>query len=274
MAFFLMNTVQGMFLAFWSALWISVAGFFSIFSREFPLVLARRAWGPGLIWGSRARVTVEGAERLDARAPYVFVMNHQSMFDIAVAFAVVPRNLRFIAKKILLFVPFIGFYLWRMGMVLVDRKNPKDAYQRLEKAVAQLKAGDCFLAYPEGTRSSDGKIHAFKRGCFITAVQAGAAVVPVAIDGSGVVLPRGGFKLRPGPVRVAIGAPIPTTGLTEQDVSDLVRRTRSQMIALHRSIGGLGGDETLRSAPEVPIVRRDDVADEAVEGLQCPEARP
>src|SRR5262245_21297176 len=95
---FLLNTAQAVFLAFWSALWISVAGFFSIFSRELPLVFARRAWGPGLIRASLAKVVLEKSAELDPRTGYVFVMNHQSMYDIAVAFTFIPRNLRFVAK--------------------------------------------------------------------------------------------------------------------------------------------------------------------------------
>jgi 1-acyl-sn-glycerol-3-phosphate acyltransferase len=269
---FLLNSAQAVFLAFWSALWISVAGFFSLFSREFPLVLARRAWGPGLIRASLAKVVVVSAAELDPRKGYVFVMNHQSMYDIAVGFTVIPRNLRFVAKRILLFVPFIGFYLWRMGMVLVDRKNPRDAYSRLGRAAQQLRNGDCFLAYPEGTRSVDGKIHAFKRGSFVTAIQAGAPVVPVAIDGSGQVLPRGGFNLRPDVVRVAIGAPIPTTGLTDADVPALIRRARSEMIALHRSIGGLGGDEEESAASS--ILASENSGEESIEEMPWQEARP
>lgn len=256
LGWFLLNAAQAVFLAFWSALWISTAGFCSIFSREFPLMLARRAWGPGLIRASLATVKVEFAGELDPKAPYVFVMNHQSMYDIAVAFTYIPRNLRFVAKKILLYVPFIGFYLWRMGMVLVDRKNPKEAYSRLGRAAEQLRNGDCFLAYPEGTRSMDGKVLQFKRGSFVTAINGGAAVVPVAIDGSGRVLPRGGFNLRPSLIRVAIGKPIPTTGMTEADVPALVKRARSELIALHRGIGGLGGDDdpqSIEDSSDMPV---------------------
>jgi 1-acyl-sn-glycerol-3-phosphate acyltransferase len=255
---FLLNAAQAIFLSFWSAFWISTAVLVSIFSRELPLVLARRCWGPGLIWASLAKVTVEFEQPLDQKLPYVFVMNHQSMYDIAVAFAKIPRNLRFVAKRILAYVPFIGLFLWRMGMVMVDRKDPKSAYEKLKAAADKLRGGDCFLAYPEGTRSSDGKILSFKRGSFLTAIQAGAAIVPVAIDGSGKVLPRGGFKLRPGPIRVAIGAPIPTTGMSEDDTELLVEKARDAMIALHVGIGGLGGDKKPLPpgrAPKSPAAR-------------------
>src|SRR5262249_48885786 len=119
---FLLNAAQAFFLGFWTVLWISIAGFASIFSREWPLILARRVWATGLIRASLAKVVVEGAEGLDENTPYVFVMNHQSMYDIAVAFAVIPRNLRFVAKRELAFVPFLGFFVWRTGMVFVDRK--------------------------------------------------------------------------------------------------------------------------------------------------------
>src|SRR5439155_23825972 len=97
-------------------IWISAALIVSIVSRDLPLVMARRIWGPGLIWGSRARLEVVPGGALGG-GPYVFVMNHQSMFDIPAAFAHIPINLRFVAKKILKSVPFIGWYMWRTGMV-------------------------------------------------------------------------------------------------------------------------------------------------------------
>ena len=200
----------------------------------------------GLLAASFVRLDVQTSRLLDPNTPYVFVMNHQSMMDIPVAFAAIPRNLRFVAKKILRYVPFIGFYMRRTGMVLVDR-HAKSAYQNLGRAVEQLRAGDCFLAYPEGTRSVDGSIHSFKRGPFVTAVQAGVAIVPIAVEGSGRALARGGFNVRPTTVRVVIGDPIPTAGLSEADVPALIRRVRSAMIGAHCAIGGAGGTEELVS---------------------------
>src|SRR5689334_12185216 len=130
-AWFLFNVVQAVFTGTWTALWITLAGIASIFDGELPLVMARRIWGPGLIWAAGGRVVIEGGDSLDPNASYVFLMNHQSMIDIPVAFAVLPKNLRFVAKSVLKYVPFLGFYMWRTGMVFVDRNNPAQAYSSL-----------------------------------------------------------------------------------------------------------------------------------------------
>lgn len=259
--YWVLNMAQALFLGLWSALWITIAAFVSLFDRELPLVLARRAWAPGLIWASLVEVRLVESATLDPSTAYVFVMNHQSMFDIAVAFRVIPRNLRFVAKRVLRLVPFLGFYMWRTGMVFVDRRNPGQAYERLDEAVARLRQGACFIAYPEGTRSTDGCIKPFKRGPFLTALRAGAPIVPVAIEGSSQVLPRGGFRLRPGVVRVRIGEPIPTAGAPEERVRDLVQAVRSELIRLHHSIGGRGGAKGDRRA-DIGLVARFPVGDD------------
>nr|AYC79482.1 hypothetical protein [uncultured bacterium] len=190
-----------------------------------------------------ARMKVGPRATLDPHGPYVFVMNHQSMFDIAVAFSYIPVNLRFVAKKVLKSIPFLGWYMWRTGMVFVDRGNRGQALRSLRRAGAQVRAGATILAYPEGTRSTDGSVLPFKKGPFVVAIEAGVPVVPVAIDGSHKLLPRGGFNLRPGEVRLAIGEPIPTEGLSQRDVEALIRKVRDALIDLHVTLGGLGGDK-------------------------------
>ena len=204
----LVNLAQALFLVSWSCFWIAVAGLVSLVSAEWPLVLARRAWAPGLIAFTGARVEVVPGAKLDAPGPYVFVMNHQSMFDIPLAFAMLPFNLRFVYKRSLLFVPVLGFYLWRTKMIPVDRSNAEQAYASLQAGVRGLKAGRSIIAFPEGTRSP-GRVRPFKRGAFLLAQAAGAAVVPVAIEGTGDVLPPGTFKVRARKVRMKIGEPIP-----------------------------------------------------------------
>lgn len=208
----LVNFVQALFLVTWSFFWIVVAGLASLFSSEWPLVLARKAWAPGLIAFTGAQVEVLPGPELNSEGPYVFVMNHQSMFDIPLAFAKLPFNLRFVYKRSLLFVPVLGFYLWRTKMIPVDRSRAEQAYASLQVGVLRLKAGSSILAFPEGTRSP-GRVRAFKRGAFLLAQAAGAAVVPVAIEGSGEVLAPGTFRVRARKVRMKIGDPIPTVGL-------------------------------------------------------------
>ena len=248
-----LNAFQAVFLVAWSMFWISLALILSVLTlnRSLPLAMARRCWAPGLIWGAGVRLRVEPLPRVDWSAPHIFVMNHESMIDIPIAFAVLPPNIRFVAKKVLKYVPFLGWYMWLTGMVFVDRTNRSQATGSLTKAGAQIRNGATILAYPEGTRSVDGTILPFKKGPFVVALAAGVPVIPVAISGSGRVLPSGGFSLRAGEIRVKIGAPIETLGRPPGDREALLREVRSAVIALHREIGGAGGDDEAIAAPGV-----------------------
>lgn len=241
MGSFFLNLIQALFAAFWSAFWISAALVASIFSSELPFVFGRKGFGPGLIWGARAKVEVHGVPPLDPQKAYVFVMNHQSMFDVPLALAVIPLNIRFILKKSLKYVPFIGWYAWRTKMVFVDRSNPDSAYQSIEQAVQRLRDGVSILAFPEGTRRS-GPLGPFKRGPFVLAQAAGVEVVPIAAEGAGRILPPGGFKVRGGPVQVRFGAPMATHpyGNSSEEIDRLRRDVRDVMARMHREIGGDG----------------------------------
>ncbi len=239
----LVNTGQALFLAGWSVLWISTALVVSVFSSELPLWLARHAWAPGLAWAAMADLERAPGAALERGKPYVVVMNHQSMFDIVTAFALVPVNLRFVAKAVLKYIPFLGWYMWRTRMIFVDRSNRVQAITRLKRAGDQVRRGAVVLAYAEGTRSTTGAIMPFKKGPFMLAVQAQVPVVPLAIEGADRVLPAGGFRLRPGKVKLRIGEPIATTGLGLGDVEYLMKQVRDALIDLHVSIGGAGGDK-------------------------------
>jgi 1-acyl-sn-glycerol-3-phosphate acyltransferase len=239
----LLNIWQALFLATWTALWISIALVASVFSAELPLWMARHCWAPALLFAVFSEYEVKQRATLDPDRAYVFVMNHQSMLDIPVAFAFIPVNIRFVFKKILYWVPFLGWFIWRTKMVPVDRKKPQQAYGSLSVGVRRIRDGISIIAYPEGTRSTKGEILKFKRGPFVLAQAAGVPVVPVTVEGTGKVLPRSGFKIRPGKVRLSIGEPIETTdfGSSNKEIDRLRRRVRDSMIEMHLELGGAGG---------------------------------
>jgi 1-acyl-sn-glycerol-3-phosphate acyltransferase len=211
-------------------------------SPETSLAMARHLWGPPLRFVARVKLLREPLPDIDFSKPHIYVMNHQSMFDICAAFICIPANIRFVAKESLKYVPFLGWYMWAMGMIFIDRGNHLKAVRSLERAGKRIRDGANILVYPEGTRSTDGRILPFKKGPFVLAIRAGVPIVPVAIDGSGACIPKGTLHFRPGTVRVKLGEPIPTAGLTDADRDALVRRVRDSLIALHESIGGAGGD--------------------------------
>lgn len=237
------NFLQALWLASFTVFCFFCVTLFLIvtFSRRLPLYWARKVWGPINIKAAFARFEVEGREHVGA-GPCVVMMNHQSLLDIAVAFAACPGPIRFIAKRETIFIPFVGWYMWAMGMVFVDRRNLPRAIAALRKGAQALKGGGVLFAYPEGTRTKDGTIGPFKKGLFMLAIEAGVPIVPCACEGAGRVLPVQGWHPRPGTIRVKFGAPIPTQGYDASTRDVLIAKVRDAMIDLHEEIGGLGGD--------------------------------
>jgi len=154
-------------------------------------------------------LTVEGLHRLDPQRQYLFVVNHQSNFDIPVLVQALPQfQLRWIAKKELLRIPFFGWAMWAAKHIPVDRTDSLDALKSLKIATARIAAGISVVVFPEGTRSPDGRLLPFKRGGFLLALKTKTPIVPVTINGTGKLLGRGEWRVRPGAIDVTIGAPI------------------------------------------------------------------
>ncbi len=175
------------------------------------------------------RVSVEGALP-PAPAAFVAVPNHQSLVD-ALAIAWLPRDLKWIGKREVFLVPWLGWAFHLAGYVPVlrgDRESGSVALRRLRRYLARgLPVG----LFAEGTRSRDGSLRAFKAGPFKLAIEAGVPIVPVAIHGAGEALAADTLRLRPAHLRVAILPPEPTTGLTVADVDALRERVRARLAA-------------------------------------------
>jgi 1-acyl-sn-glycerol-3-phosphate acyltransferase len=241
LAWALLNTVQAILLAPWTVFCSLSAVVLWPFGRDLPLVMAR-IWSRPLLWLGIARLQIERTAEIDWSRPHIYMMNHQSMLDIPVAFLAVPTPLRFIAKRSLSHVPFLGWYMRATGMIFVDRGRSSQAIASLQAAAARIRDGASIIAFPEGTRSRDGAIHPFKKGTFVVAIEAQVPIVPMAVHGASYVLPPDGFQVRPGKIRVKVGAPIPTAGLTVEDRDALAQQVREEVIRLQRSIGGPGGE--------------------------------
>ncbi len=228
--------------AAWCALWISLAMVVAIFSAEGALAMARLFWARPIFRVASSRLAVEPLPDVDWKQPHIFVMNHESNLDIPAACAALPANLRFVGKHSLAYVPFIGWYMWVTGMPFVNRSSRPQAVASLRRAGERIRAGANILAFPEGTRSRDGKILPFKKGPFALALEARVPIVPVAIQGSGKVQPATEWLVYPGVIRVKVGQPISTEGRDPEDREGLAREVREAVIRLHREIGGAGGD--------------------------------
>ena len=231
----ILNAFQALYATLVTMLGFPVALLLGLLSGpRLPLRMAAWYWAPLLFLGAGARLRVEGAERVDWSRPQVLVANHASMMDIPALFRAVPVPLRFVLKREMERVPLIGWYARMMGMVFIDRGNARDAKRKLGDAAGKLRDAATFAAFPEGTRSKDGSIGAFKGGALQLALEAGVPVVPVAIIGAGEVLPPSGFRVRPGGILVRFGAPIETTGMTPQDRNVLAQLARDAVLALRQ----------------------------------------
>jgi 1-acyl-sn-glycerol-3-phosphate acyltransferase len=129
------------------------------------------------------------------------------------------------------------------GFIPVDRKNRERAIAAVEKAVEAIKAGNSFLAYPEGTRSPDGRLQPFKKGVFVMAIKASAPIVPISISGTSHVMRKGEVAIRPGTVRITMHDPVPTEGCTLEDRGKIIERVRAAIMT------GLTKEEQPLEAP-------------------------
>ncbi len=166
-----------------------------------------RVWSRLVLLMSRVRVEVEGLERLP-EGPVIFISNHASQFDIPVLTACLPKQFRFVVKQELFKIPLFAMAMRRTGYIPIDRRGGKAALKSLLTAGERLKAGKSLVIFPEGTRSPDGRLRPFKPGAFILAMKMDVPVVPVAINGSHKILPKGSLKIRSGTIGVRIGDPI------------------------------------------------------------------
>jgi 1-acyl-sn-glycerol-3-phosphate acyltransferase len=184
-----------------------------------------RAWSFLILRTTGVRVAVEGLERLTPGRTYVFVSNHQSIYDIPILFWLLRHQLRIIAKSSLGRFPFLGWHLRRTGHMLVDRRRPDRA--AIFGWASRLTAnGLSLIVFPEGTRSQDGHVAKFKGGSFLLALEAGLPVVPLSVVGSRHVMRKGRLAVYPGRVKVVVHAPIDTTDLAGSDPRAFGARVR------------------------------------------------
>jgi 1-acyl-sn-glycerol-3-phosphate acyltransferase len=184
-----------------------------------------RTWSWLILATTGVSVDVRGLEHLNPARTYIFVSNHQSIYDIPVIFANLPYQLRIIAKESLGSFPFLGWHLRRSGHLLVDRKRP-DRAGILGRWRALVKEGLSLIIFPEGTRSADGRLAPFKAGSFLLAIEAKLPIVPVSVDGTRLVMHKGELTTRPGAVRLTLHPPVETEALDVSAARDLAEQVR------------------------------------------------
>jgi 1-acyl-sn-glycerol-3-phosphate acyltransferase len=172
-----------------------------------------RAWSKFILWLFGIKIHVQGTEHLEHGKHYIYVSNHASMFDIPAVVVGIPDDIRFVLKKELTKVPIWGWALKYGYYISIDRGRARDAAKSLEEAVERMRTGASVILFAEGTRTRDGKLQPFKRGAFSLAARSGVPIVPVAINNTFGILPKGSTHARPADITMVLEKPIPTAGV-------------------------------------------------------------
>jgi 1-acyl-sn-glycerol-3-phosphate acyltransferase len=156
------------------------------------------------------RVRVEGIENIPNRT-CVFASNHVSNVDPIATVSFIPRRIAILAKKQVFKIPILAKGMRMCQMVPVDRKDKESAAASVNTAIETLRSGTSFLVYPEGTRSEDGRLRAFKSGTFVMAINAEVPVVPISLGGTQRLMRKGEWYIRPGDVTLRFGPAVDST---------------------------------------------------------------
>jgi len=208
--------------------WAVVFSFFA--NAENNVHKLANLWGRILLAICNTKVEVIGKENILKSRPQVFMANHQSDFDILITLAYVPGQFRWIAKKELFSIPVFGRAMRGAGYIEIDRQNHEKAMQSLDLAALRIRQGKSVMTFPEGTRSRDGEIKAFKQGTFYLAIQSGVPIVPITIIGSGNIMRKRSLKINPGKIKLVIDKPISTKDYTLENRQELIHKVRQIII--------------------------------------------
>jgi 1-acyl-sn-glycerol-3-phosphate acyltransferase len=193
-----------------TVLWASISLLGSLLARGGRLQhFCMRRWSVDNLWLSRVRVEIEGLEHIDSIRPQIIVANHSGLHDILALAASLPVQFRWIAKKSLFRVPFMGWHMQRSGYIPIDRDNPREAAKSILEAAELIRGGINAIAFPEGTRSRTGDLGTFHSGAFALALRAGVPLVPITLEGSYRVIMPKTLQVNPGTIiRIKIDRPI------------------------------------------------------------------
>ena len=188
-----------------------------------------RVWAKLIMNSIFSPFTVTGLDQIDPSKPHVYAVTHASALDIPALYAYLPFQFRILYKKELRSYPIVGWHLKRSGQVCVDQQNPTRSVGQIKSALRTLKGGMPLVIFPEGGRTPDGRIQPFLPGAFFLAIKAQVDIVPIALRGMYDLLPMNTYHIKPRPLEMRVGKPIPTEGLTLRDMEMLSERVKKAM---------------------------------------------
>lgn len=190
-----------------------------------------RFWSRMNLAFAGVRVSVKGKENIHPRNSYIVMSNHQSLVDVWVAIAYLPLQLRWVMKMELRKVPVFGLACERMGHIFVDRKSANQSHENLAKTKRKFENGASVFFFPEGSRSTDGQLKPFKKGGFYLSLLHSIPILPVTINGTREILPKGSMKWKPGQAEMIIQPPVSPTTFKMEDKAPYIEAVREKILA-------------------------------------------
>ena len=182
-------------------------------------------YSPGRIWSRLTchilllPIKVNNNTQVKTNQSYIFVANHQGAFDIFLIYGFLGRNFKWMMKKSLRSIPFVGKACQSAGHIFVDKSGPKKIQETIEQARHTLIDGTSLVVFPEGSRTFTGKMRPFKKGAFQLADELQLPIVPLTIDGSFEILPRTGKFIKRHRMTLTMHDPIDPQGQGPEDIT-------------------------------------------------------
>jgi 1-acyl-sn-glycerol-3-phosphate acyltransferase len=195
-----------------------------------------KLWGKVALLVNGVKVRIEGMGHLNGKGPYIFMSNHQGIYDIFALLGHLPYQFKWLAKKELFSVPFLGWTMAAVGYISIDRGGTRDTVEAMNEAAQKIRDGMSVVIFPEGSRSPDGSIQPFKKGGFTLAIKSKVPIVPVAISGSRAIMPKDKLTAISGEIRILVAHPIETENSALKDREVLMKKVRETISKNFRSI--------------------------------------
>jgi len=172
-------------------------------------------------------VEVTGIERIESDRAYVFLANHLSFLDGPLIIRLIPQPVKVIFKKEIMRLPVIGLAMKQVGFIPVSRRSGETGGGSVNKATRVIKEKGCsFLVFPEGTRSRNGKLQAFRSGGFYLALNSRVPIIPITIRGTHELMQKGSFFVKKGKIKVVFHAAVSTQEYNEDSLPQLMDKVR------------------------------------------------
>ncbi|MBN1474830.1 MAG: 1-acyl-sn-glycerol-3-phosphate acyltransferase [Syntrophaceae bacterium] len=234
--YLIFNAFRVAWLGLWAAIVTVVLGIpvmvAGLLSRTGNLAFSiSKLWAYTMLAVSFVRTEIKNKDKIQKGTSYIIISNHQSLYDIISLVTTLGIQYRWFIKKEVLKIPIFGYALYASRNIFIDRSNTNKAIESINQGINRLPKGVSVMVFAEGTRSPDGKIHEFKKGGFMVAVAHKMPILPVTVNGSRRVMPKGSLAFKPGKIQVVVGEPIDTSVYTADTVDELIDKTRQAIIA-------------------------------------------